>query len=189
MPQKLRAHAGQQVLQPGIDRIFHRDRVARPKQHAADQVERLLAAVGDHEVVARAGEVLCLRLVQQMAAQRLDSRSGEPNCRMSARSSPRQHGCAARAKFVQRKKVARRPRHHEADHFPCRNRRPPRRRSERSSSDVQSTPAGAARVPPVTKLPRPTCPAIRPCCFQHLVGGGNGGAIQSKQASQFASGW
>ena len=55
---KLRAHAGQQILQPGVDGIFDRHRVARPQQHAADQVERLLAAVGDQDVVARRRRVL-----------------------------------------------------------------------------------------------------------------------------------
>jgi hypothetical protein len=63
----LRAHAGQQVLLSSVDRIFHRYRVAGTQQHPADQVERLLASVGDDEVVARPRQRLPARLIHQVA--------------------------------------------------------------------------------------------------------------------------
>jgi hypothetical protein len=52
----LRAHAGQQVLLS-----------SGTQQHPADQVERLLASVGDDEVVARPRQRLPARLIHQVA--------------------------------------------------------------------------------------------------------------------------
>ena len=71
-----RAHAGEEVLQAGIDWVFDRHGIAGPHQHAADQVEGLLAAVGDDQVVAGAGELLRAGFIEEAAAEGLISARG-----------------------------------------------------------------------------------------------------------------
>ena len=101
MPTQLRAHAGQQVLQPGVDGIFDRHRIAGAQQHAADQVERLLAAVGDEQVVAGTGQPLPPRLLQQVAAQRFVA-AGRTELQDVGEIGASQHRRATGAKLIQR---------------------------------------------------------------------------------------
>ncbi len=85
-----------------------------PQQNARDQIERLLAAVGDDEIVARRRQTLRARLFQQIAPQRFVA-AGRPELQDVRQIVPRQHGFATGAEIVQREEIARRPRHHEAD--------------------------------------------------------------------------
>ena len=73
---ELRAGFQEEALESGVDGIFDHHLVAGAKQHAAEQVERLLAAVGDDEVVVRGGQVFGAGGVEQVAAQRLVSAGG-----------------------------------------------------------------------------------------------------------------
>ena len=113
---KLRAHSGQEVLEAGVDRVLDRYGVAGPKQHAADQIERLLATIGDDQVVAGTGHILPPRLLHEVAAQRFVS-AGRAELQDAGQVMPGQHGAATGAKIVQRKQVARRARDGEADDF------------------------------------------------------------------------
>ena len=68
---ELRAHAGEEVFQAGINGIFDGNGIAGAEQDAADEIKRLLAAVGDQEVVGGAGYLLAARLVHEVAAEGL----------------------------------------------------------------------------------------------------------------------
>ena len=62
--------------------------------------------------------------------------------------------------------------------------------SLRSSSALQSTaPAGAAPLIARHEAAAAHLARDQALGFEHFVGGGNGSPVQSKQASQFASGW
>ena len=109
---QLRTHAGQQILQTGVDRIFHRDGVARPQQDAPDQVERLLAAVGDEEVVARARERLAAGLFHEVPPQGFVA-AGRTELKDRSQLLARQHGLATGAEIVQREERSGGPGHDE----------------------------------------------------------------------------
>ena len=126
-----------------------------------------------------------LRLSQQTPAERFET-AGRAQLQDVRQVVAREHGGAARAKFVQREQVAGRPRHHESDLFPSEPGSGAGRRQQRTSS---STPADEGSFPPVTKLPAAHLSRDQSLFFQHGVRGRNGGPVQSKQASQFASGW
>ena len=185
---ELRAHSRQQILQAGVERIFHRHRVTRPQQHPPDQVQRLLAAVGNQQVVPRTGHLLPPRLFHQVAAQRFVS-ARRTQLQNIGQIPAGKHRGAGRAKLVQREQVPRRTRNREADHVlapsaigPGYGRIAPLQQS------IPIHPAGCLGAPgyeaPATHLPR-----NQPLGFENLIGSRNRRPIQSKQASQFASGW
>ena len=194
---KLSANSGQQVLQARVDGVLDRYRVAGPQHHAADEVERLLTAIGDDQIVAGTRQVLAARLFHEVAAQGLETR-GRAQLQDAGQVLPRQHRRATGAEFIQRKQRARRPRHLEADDFAAEPRGRPARMSRGRhiaalEQRIPIDPAGAQRAP-CHRVPRHETAAAhlagdQPFGFEHFVRRRDGGTIQSKQASQFASGW
>ena len=184
---KLRAHSRQQILQAGIERIFHRHRIAGPQQHAADQVQRLLAAVGDQQVVPRTRQLLPSRLFHQVAPQWFVSarRTQLQNVRQVAAC---QHCCATGAKLVQREQVSRGTRNREADHVLA-----PSAIGTGNGSVVtleQSIPVHPARRLGATghEAPAAHLPRNQAFGFENFIGCRYCSPVQSKQTSQFASG-
>ena len=112
----MRAHAGQQIFQAGVDRIFDGHGIAGTKQYAADQIERLLAAVGDEDVVAGPGERLPASLFHEVPPQGFIA-AGGAELQNGAEVRARQHGLATGAEIVQREEGPRRPGHDETGHL------------------------------------------------------------------------
>ncbi len=107
---QLYAHSGQKVFQARIHRIFDRHHVARTQKSAGDQIERLLAAVGHDEVVARRGQTLRARVIEQITPQRFVA-AGRTELEDIGEIVTRQHGLATGAEIVQREQLARWTRH------------------------------------------------------------------------------
>src|SRR5579884_517739 len=74
LTQRHAGHAGatarEYIAQPWIYGIFQQDRFPARREHALQQIESLLAAAGDQNVVVRARDAPLPRLVQQISAER-----------------------------------------------------------------------------------------------------------------------
>ena len=178
-----RAAAQKHVAQSRINRVFEQHRFAVRSQHALDQIEGLLAAAGDQDIVIRARDAPLARLFQQIPPQRTIAAGGAEleNLRGFGRID---HLAAGGAKFVQRKQHLRRPRSRETDLRNASARGVAGAFHRQESAISQSSRAGVSRSALHETSP-PHVPSNQALRFQQLVSRRNGGSIQSKEASQF----
>ena len=103
-----RASAQKYVAQSGIDRVFEQHRLAVRRQHALHQIEGLLAAAGDQDVVVGPGDATLAGFFEKIPAQRTVAAGGSElkNLRGLGRVDD---FAAGGAEFVQRKQHLRRP--------------------------------------------------------------------------------
>ena len=171
-------------FRPGIDRFFERDFFARAHQRAAQQIERLLAAVGDEDVVGVARDSALNGPIEQITPQRFVAAGrAELQQRFQVAGSPELRGSIRGT--LDRKQLFRRP------------------ELVKLITPLAALPAGvesgAVRARDqfsVSAAPLRTSAHItaaadfafdQPVGFQQFVGGRDGGPVQSKLASQFAS--
>ena len=100
----------------------------------------------------------------------------------------REHRLATGAEIVQREECPRRPRHHEAGGLIAES------AGGAGGRDIAALQQGApvdsaGRRRACHKAAAPYLPGDQAFGFEDVVGGRDGGAVQAKQASQFAGGW
>lgn len=183
---QLRARLQQHILQTRVDWVFHDHRITGTHHHPRDQVERLLATIGNDEIVAGPHHAFAARLVQQVMAQRRVT-GGRPQLQHRRRVGRGQHFLAASTECFNRKQVLGRARVGEADAV-WRSGRGQRKSRRRKQLLPVQTRAGRAHLAENEAAPSDVAPdqSFR---FQKGISGGNGGPVQSKRASQFPSGW
>ena len=159
---QLRAGFEEQALQSGVDGIFDHHFIAGTQQHPRQQIERLLAAVGDDEIVIGRSQILGAGGFQQIAAQRLVS-AGRTELQDVGEIRTGHDFLATRAQGVQREELL---------GGAGGGKLTPSR--EGAGAGGWGPEAAAAADLPVegscggrtldelTKLPRPTCPVIKP---------------------------
>ena len=111
--ERANARAGENCDRARIGGILERDRIARAQKRLADKVDRLLAAVGDQQ--------LLVADVQAFAAKHFDQQPLERFVAVrraklqNAAAFVAQHGIATAAEFFDREEFTRRPRNRERD--------------------------------------------------------------------------
>jgi len=133
-------------------------------------------------------EVLGAGLVQQVTAQGLVA-DGRPELQDIGEIVAGEHGGAGGAKLVEREKLARRAGHGETDDVAAE----PGMADERGFVTFQEggpiNGAPGCRGLAGYEASAADLAGDQAAGLEQLVGGGNGGPVQSKQASQFAGGW
>ena len=178
-PDEFRAAFEEKIPQAGVDGFFQRDFHAGTDQSAPEQIDGLLAAVGDENVVGFARQT---GAAKQEGAERFVA-AGRAQLEQGAQPVAAQNLFTALAEFLYRKKLFRRPGCREID--------------EAGAGGTHRRGDGRGeRAGPVHRFGFPlrgaadeASPPYRTfdqaIALQKLVGGGDGGPVQSKLTSQF----
>jgi sulfatase maturation enzyme AslB (radical SAM superfamily) len=184
------AHPGtkENIPEAGIDRIFDQNGVANSGEETLEEVEGLLTAAGDDDVISRAGQAVVSSLRQQVGAKRFKAlRDTELEEVGSLRTADDLR--AGGAEFVEGKEIVRRPGRGETDGARTGVRGGSRWLGEEGVGEAVRPPQGTGGRGrgAVDEAATADVAANETLALQKLVSGGNGGAIQSKLTSQFAS--
>jgi MoaA/NifB/PqqE/SkfB family radical SAM enzyme len=184
------AHPGtkEDVPETGIDRILDKNCVSGGGEETLEQVEGLLTAAGDDDVISSAGQAVVSSLGQQVGAEWFkalrDTELEEEGSLGTADDLS-----AGGAEFVEGEEIVRGPGRCETDGSGTGYRRGSgdlgEERIGQTVRPSQGTRSGRRRA--VNEAAATDVPANQSLILQKLVGGGDRGAVQSKLTSQFAS--